>query len=1164
MLQKRSAAWLFYGVLSAATVCAQAARARDAETHLPSQPRAAASGNLEHGFDNPPETAKPWVYWFVMDGHQSRAGITADLEAMKRVGLGGLLMMEVDVGRIGRGWRVGRGGVPFMSPKWRACFKHLNAEAARLGLTITLNSGPGWTGSGGPWIKPEQSMQKLVASETAVSGPQRFNGRLAQPKAVEGYYRDVAVLAFPTPPEPHRIKDIAEKALYTRGFFSSAPAGTVQPWIPASAQYRHLTADEIIAKQKIVDLTGRMDAQGRLSWQVPPGRWTVMRLGHTSTGSTTRPAPRPGLGLECDKLDGAALDAHFDAYLAKLLDDVGPLAGKSWVALHIDSWEMGPQNWTARFPEEFRRRRGYDILRYLPVTSGYVVESLEVSERFLWDLRQTVLELISEHYSGRLARLAHRHGLRLSIEPYDCTPCDDMTYGSRADVPMCEFWTGGFNTWFSVAEASSVAHTYGKPIVQAEAFTSLPRQSWQRHPGSLKPLGDIAFCEGINRLVFHRYAHQPWLDRRPGMTMGPFGIHYERTSTWWEPSKAWNEYLARCQFLLQQGLFVADVLYLTPEASPQAFRPLGPTPPSNPNGRFGYNYDGCTPEALLTRAAVEDGRIVMPDGMSYRALFLPKIPTMTPRLLRKIRQLVADGATVVGPRPLKSPSLSGHPQCDGELKRLADELWGADRQDDKIAERPYGRGTVISGKAFATSAVLPPDSEDLLTKAKWIWYPEGNPARSAPPGYRYFRRVVRIDPGKRVERARLAVAADNEFTVFINGRRVGSGRDFRRPVDFAVAPLLRGGENTIELIAKNTTDRPSPAGAIATLAIRFHDGTSQRVVTDKKWQAARTVPKGWPTTSSPDGTWAAVMELGPNGMRPWSSVGPKPRVEAYAGAKDVSAVLARLGLPPDFESDRPLRYIHRRAGDTDIYFVASSHQVPVTARCTLRVAGKLPEIWDPVTGRRWGATAFEQKDGRTSVPLEFPRSGSLFVVFREPTRLAKAEGRNFPRHHLLSTIAGPWTVEFDPKWGGPAEPVVFDRLTDWTKRPEEGVKYYSGTAVYRTSLDVDEDAWPPKGRRLLDLGSVEVMARVRLNDKDLGVVWTPLLRVDITDTLRPGRNTLEVEVVSCWPNRLIGDEHLPEQKRYTWSTWNPYKKDSPLLPSGLLGPVRILEAKQQQ
>jgi (4-O-methyl)-D-glucuronate---lignin esterase len=363
---------------------------------------------LDRGWDDPPASAKPWAYWFVMDGNFRREGITADLEAMKRVGLGGALFMEVDLG-------IPRGPVPFMSPEWRELFKHANTEAARLGLMITMPASPGWTGSGGPWVRPEQSMQKLVWSELAVEGPQRFEGTLPQPAAVAGFYRDVAVLVFPTPAGSYRIPDIAEKTLGHRGHFTSERG--VAPMIPAPSNSPSLPADQVIPLDKVVDLTDRLGARGQLTWDVPGGRWTVVRFGHTSTGATTRPAPRAGLGLECDKLDKAALDAHFRDFLGKLLADIGPLAGKSLVSLHIDSWEMGPQNWTFWFPDEFRKRRGYDLKRYLPVMTGRVVTNVEVSERLLWDLRQTVVELIVENHAGHLAQLAHAHGLGLSIEP---------------------------------------------------------------------------------------------------------------------------------------------------------------------------------------------------------------------------------------------------------------------------------------------------------------------------------------------------------------------------------------------------------------------------------------------------------------------------------------------------------------------------------------------------------------------------------------------------------------------------------------------------------------------------------------------------------------------------------------------------------------------------
>jgi len=933
-------------------------------------------------FCNPPDSAKPWVYWLVMDGNFSREGITADLEAMKRAGIGGAIFMEVDVG-------IPRGPVRFMSEPWRELFRHAVAEADRLGLQIALSAGPGWCGTGGPWVKPEQSMQHLVASETKATGPTRFDALLPQPpprtpffgektltpelrKIWKEFYRDVAVLAFPTPVGNYRIPDVDEKALYFRAPYSSQPG--VKPFLTADRAL--LPSEQCVPAKQIVELTGKLSPDGRLVWDVPAGNWTILRFGRTVTGQTTRPAPQPGLGLESDKFDKAALDAHFESFVGTLLKTIGepkhPDRGLTMV--HFDSWEMSSQNWSGVFREEFRKRRGYDLLRYLPAMLGRVVDSVEMSERFLWDLRRTAQELVVENHALHLKELGHRHGLTLSIEPYDLNPAGDLALGGAADVPMAEFWSKGFNTNFSAFEAVSIAHTQGRRAVQAEAFTS-GGDAWQSYPGSLKAQGDWALCAGINRLVFHRYAHQPWLDRFPGMTFGPYGIHWERTETWWDMASGFHAYLARCQAMLGRGLPVADILYLDAEGAPSVFRAPGSATLSGFPDRRGYNFDGCAPGALIERASAKNGRIAFPDGMSYHLLVLPRRDTMTPAILRKIKELVEAGATVVGMPPRQSPSLENYPQCDAEVQRLAADIW----RDNRVL-----RDTSASG-------------------------------------------------------ARLNLAG-------------------------------------------------SPSSA-----------------------------------------------------------------EVYPSYDTTAEILAKLNVPPDFESAADLRYTHRHETDAEIYFVGNRTAAPVSATCRFRVTGMQPELWDPVTGGRRALPEFREENGRTSVPLRFEPGQSYFVVFCKGQRQS---GVNFPELKPTTELAGPWEVTFDPKWGGP-ESVRFDVLVDWTKRPEEGVKYYSGTAIYTQTFKAPSAVG--KNQLLyLDLGAVRAMARVKLNGTDLGVVWTPPFRVDITSAVTTGDNTLEISVVNLWPNRMIGDQLLPPDKRYTWSTWNPFKKDSPLLESGLLGPVRLL------
>jgi hypothetical protein len=962
-----------------------------------------------------------------MDGNLSREGITADLEAMRRAGLGGVIIMEVDVG-------VPRGPVQFMSRAWRELFQHVASEAARLGLEIDLNASPGWTGSGGPWIKPAQSMQKLVSAETNLAGPACFRGALPQPETREGFYRDVAVLAFPAlPAGAFRIPDLAEKALYQRGHYSSEPG--VKSFIPVPAGAGALPADQVIDPRRLVDVTPCLAAGGRLDWDVPAGQWTVVRFGHTSTGANTRPAPEPGVGLECDKLEPTALDAHFEAFIGTLLRDLGPRARRSLTGVHIDSWEMGPQNWTARFAEEFKHRRGYDPLPYLPVMTGRVVADREVSERFLWDLRQTVQDLIVEQHARHLRELAHRRHLRLSIEPYDGTPCDDLTYGAVADVPMCEFWSNCFATWFSCAEATSIAHTYGQRVIAAEAFTADDKERWQFHPATLKGLGDWAFCAGINRLVIHRYAHQPWLGRWPGMTMGPYGVHHERTQTWWGMVPAYHQYLARCQFLLQQGVAVADVCYLTPEGAPHVFRPPQSALRGSPPDPVAFHFDACTPEALLTRATVAHGRLVFRQGTTYQLLVLPSVETMTPALLQRVRALVRAGAAVLGTPPDRSPSLAGYPACDSEVRRLAVELWGAATASGELTER-----------------------------------------------------------------------------------KVGAGRDF---------PGVR------------TTDLYPAVGV----------------------------------------------------------------------AQDV---LARLRVPPDFTSPAALRHTHRRVGDVDLYFVANPASVWVGACGTFRVAGKSVEIWNPLTGDSRPAVGCEENEGRTTVPLWLEPSGSRFVVFRphrgrtRPDRLVAFTRNGLsllpacdqvfhepPAAEILSrpgqpprvvawqpgryewkTVArpphvfdvavvppslpltGPWAVRFQPGRGAPAE-AAFDRLGDWALHADEGIRHFAGVAVYRLKFMVPRELVAEPRPVRLNLGRVEVMAAVTLNGRDLGVLWKAPFQVDITGALEAGTNILEVRVANLWPNRLIGDAAVPPERRVTWTTWNPFAPNTPLLPSGLFGPVTL-------
>jgi hypothetical protein len=1144
---------------------------------------AVKADDLETGFLHPPDSAKPWVYWFWLNGNITRDGITADLEAMKRVGIGGVLIMEVDQG-------APKGPVAFMSTQWQDLFKHVVAEAQRLGLEVNMNNDAGWNGSGGPWIKPEQSMQKVVWTQTDLEGPQHFDEALPQPQAVAGFYRDIAVLACPTP-GPYRIDNIQVKACYQTGGVGPAAQTNLPPEL-------------VIERARITDLSPQMDKDGRLAWDVPPGKWTVIRFGHTSTGVENAPSPESGRGLECDKLSKAGIEANFAGMMGKLIEDVGATSqhGGALVATHIDSWENGAQNWTARMREEFQGRRGYDPLPFLPTMTGWVVGSLEVSERFLWDLRQTISDLVVENYAGHLQTLARQHGLRLSIEAYG-GPCDDMPYAGRADEPMGEFWIGG-GGFPTPKEMASAAHTYGKPILGAEAFTAADQERWLEHPATIKALGDRAFCDGVNRFVFHRYALQPWPDRQPGMTMGPWGLHYERTQTWWEQSPPWHEYLARCQFLLRQGIFVADICYLQPEAAPQGFNSHNPK---------GYDFDNCSAEVVLTRMTVQDGRLVLPDGMSYRLLVLPEVSAMTPPLLRKIKELVQAGATVVGPRPLKSPSLTDYPNCDEQVKQLADEVWG-DCDGKSVKEHHLGQGRVVWGtapeKLLAQAGVRP----DFTSRARlgcihrtvsasdtdiyFVANPQPHDL-SAVCAFRMSGKRPELwwpDSG-RMERAAVFAETDGGTNVPLSLGPSGSVfvvfRKGDEPFD-PVVTVTRDGKSILSAVepAPKILVEKALYGVLTDLqrTRNVHARVQQRVDGGEcDFQVSQMAAGDDP---APEVMKTLVVEYAIGDQHFTVTGNDNDTVHLSGDAPKIVVEKAVYGVPHDAQRTRDVRAKLQHMVDTgevrfEVARLAQGDDPAVNVVKTLVVDYT-------IRGQRLTATGTDPDT--ITLALSEP-SEQVAEIRRGADRRPLVEAWQPGRYELKTAsgqtrrvevpdlpppveMSGPWELHFPPNWGAP-ERVTLEKLISWSDHTDPGVKHFSGTATYTKTFNVPGDLLDKDRHLYLDLGKVQVMAQVKLNGKDLGILWKPPFRVDITEAAKPGENALEVKVVNLWVNRLIGDEQLPEDSprnpngtlkewpqwlnegkpsptgRFTFTTWRLWNKSAPLQPSGLIGPVRL-------
>jgi hypothetical protein len=1148
--------------------------------------------DLAAQFRRPPDSARPWVYCFWLEGNVTREGITADLEAMRRAGIGGLLFMDGAMGNP-------VGPHRFMSDSWRAMFRHMVAECQRLGLEINLNNDPGWAGSGGPWIKPEQASQKVVISETIVSGPAHFDAVLPQPRTTGDFYRDIVVLACPAPaPGPDGQIRRIENFDSTKSFAGDQDFAGCVPWpreIATNPHWPVVPAQQCIASGKVQDISDRMDAQGHLKWDAPAGRWVVLRIGHTVAGGVTRSAQAEANGWECDKLSKAAVETQFTNMVGKLLADVGPHANNTIVSTHIDSWEAGSGNWTDGFREEFRRRRGYDLLPYLPTLNGLLVDSLEVSERFLWDLRETVCEMLLENYAGHLKKLAHQKGLRLSIEGYDGT-CDDLRFIGRADEPMCEFWQRGCYSGLPlcdiVNEVSSAAHVYGRKIVAAEAFTNW-HGDFLDHPATLKPLGDWAFCAGVNRYCFSEWIVQPWPDRTPGVSFLFIGTVFHRSLTWWEQSRPWHKYVARCQHMLRQGQPVADILYLQAEGAPHRF--VAPIPVDEcgmiPDRRW-FNYDGC-PAELLQRATVKDGEIVLPSGMRYRLLVLPtynadsipvlhvegnyvytasplpKVETMTPELLRHVKRLAEAGATVFGTRPLKSPSLANYPECDREVTRLADELWGKDAGRNGSGEHRVGRGRVAWG--------YPPD-ETLITMG--------------------------VGPD-------FGCDLDLYGTLFYTHRRCDDGTEI-----YFVANKIDG---VVQGMCRFRASKPCPelwhpatgrTGRVMTYQ-RFQGGTllwlrlepheSVFVVfRANRQQTARAIPHSIVSVTrngkdifamTPDTTKIVVKKasygvLGDLGR----TRDVTARVQSIVNAGERRFEAWRLG-----EGDDPAPQTMKT--------LAVDYTINGQPRHTTVLDGQticLGEVIDPLPIANVTATA----DGNLS--LEAWQNGR-YELKTASGRTLQCNVDNIP---APQPIDGPWEVRF-PAFatqqsrlslressatfaerkatmtsGGAPASIKLDKLTSWTDNADSNVKYFSGTATYRKTFNLPADALAAGRSIYLDLGKVAIIARVNVNGHDLGILWNTPFRIDATKTLKAGENTLGVQVTNLPVNRMIGDEQLPEDSernpdgqlkswpkwltegkpspagRHTFATYRVWKRDSPLQESGLLGPVKLYTTQQ--
>ncbi|WP_077153038.1 glycosyl hydrolase [Bacteroides bouchesdurhonensis] len=1008
---------------------------------------------IESGFRQVPNDVRIAVYWYWISDNISKEGVIKDLEAMKAAGIS-----RAYIGNIGLG-DITAGKHKILTEGWWEIVHAALKKATELDIEIGIFNSPGWSQSGGPWIKPNESMRYLASSELRVKGPKMLQTDL--PVIAEDA-EDVKVIAFPAPTgdvvrgnwkvkkqegkeEVVEMKLLQETTVRSFSLQVNTPIKTdADLYIKEGNEYRILKKihidrsnaalnvgfipyppivislpevkgqefrlvihaggnaeldivlssqpmlerypekmlakmfqtplplwhdymwdrmpglsdkDYLIKTDKVVDITSSFK-DGKLNWAVPEGEWVIMRTGMRSTRVTNSPASPEGTGLEVDKMSKKHVATHFDAYIGEILRRIPAQDRKTFKVVVQDSYETGGQNWTDDMIASFKKKYGYDPVVYLPVLKGMIVGSPDQSDRFLWDLRRLVADRVAYDYVGGLREVCHKHGLTTWLENYGHWgfPGEFLQYGGQSDEVGGEFWCEGSLGDIENRAASSCAHIYGKKKVWAESFTA-GGPNFHRYPYLMKQRGDRFFTEGINSTLLHVYIHQPSSDRLPGMSAW-FGCEFNRNNTWFGQMDVFTGYLKRCNFMLQQGQYVADAAYFIGEDAPKM---TGVCDPALPKG---YSFDYINAEVLLNQASVKDGKLTLQSGMQYRILVLPRQNTMRPEILKKVRELVKSGLVIVGTAPEYSPSLAGYPKADQEVKSMASDLWN--RQGSGLI---YGKGRVFS-------------SNESLDK-----------------------------------------------------------------------------------------------------------------------------------------------------------------------------VFATLSLSPDcsVSNDAPVLFIHRTTSDGDFYFISNQSDKAISFDATFRISSKVPELWNPLTQDMRLLPEYSEKGDLTTVPLQLKAFESSFIVFRKKSE-TKQSGSNYPQSEVVVKVDSPWTVAFDKNARGPEEAVTFSTPIDWKDSEDARIKYYSGTAIYTNTFNLEK---LPKKQFYIDLGKVMVMAKVYVNDQYAGGVWTNPYQLNITDYLRTGKNTLKIEVVNNWENRLIGDQQLPEESRPTWTAVNPWNANSPLQSSGLLGPVQI-------
>ncbi|WP_299430110.1 glycosyl hydrolase [uncultured Maribacter sp.] len=1125
--------------------------------------------SLESGFQNPPNEAKARTWWHWISGNVSKSGITKDLEAMKAVGIQEAQLFNVHLG-------FPQGPVKYFSEEWLDLFKFSAEEAQRLGLEMAFHNSAGWSSSGGPWVTEENAMQTVVFSELTIKGGKTIKQALPKPKTKFDYYKDIAVLAFPRPNQTIKIDGLDYKMLSERIRNHLLP------------DTKTISKEAVIQKETIINITSKLSEDGVLNWEVPKGDWVILRLGHTPIGTTNRPAPPEAKGLEVDKMNKKAVDAYWEAGVQPIIDKLGTLVGTTVNNCIIDSYEVETTNWTTGFDRQFESLRGYDLTAYLPTLAGYYVESGEISERFLWDFRRTIGDLIAENYYAHFGDLCNKNGMQFSVEPY-WGPFDNMQVGATGDIVMCEFWSGGYPFFDSPKFVSSIAHLNGSAIVGAESFTGIG--GWDKHPANIKSIGDRAWAEGITRFIFHTYVHQPW-DVAPGLALSYHGFDFNRLNTWWKQSKSYMDYLARSQYLLQQGKNVADVLVFTGESSPNT----GFIKPEIKAMGFDYDLIGAN---KLKDVTVKNGTIYSAVGNAYKLLVLPESNFIKPETLEKIKELVDGGAKVIGKQPKQSPSLTNYPNCDEEVKTYVDELW------IKELVKEVSIKEALSNK-ISDFKIESSDNSDLSfihrKTADADIYFIANARKEAREIIARFR-----VSGKQPELWDSEKGSIKDVVVFKENKDGTTTVPLSLGMEESVFIIFKKPANANHILEVSTELKPSKAEPLSNLEIvKAEYGTFlQEGLIDITAKVANAV-KGNKLDFKMSRAFCDCdpamgykkefrMEYQIGDTKKQIYAEEREHIEIDAGhqkLKVLKAVFGKFkgettGIPENYKTFDVTNKIKNSVS-------SGNYNIPVTdklidnktpegdktvLKITYKTDGEERTMFIPKgqllkLSKDISKTALEFKDD--AINWTTPYAGKIIY------KIASGEIKEIEVKSISKPIelSGAWEVSF-PINSEASKKETFPNLIFWTDAKDEVIQHFSGTASYKKDFILSEEHLQSNKSLTLDLGSVSVIAEVIINGKNAGVFWKAPFRVNINDFIKKGKNTLEVKVTNLWSNRLIGDEKLsldyPRQgkrakplpdwllneterpsKRTTFASWNHYNKNDDLLTSGLLGPVKLI------